>query len=240
MRFAIRFLALLVIVNVLVFLWPEPHNGSEQNASLSELNPEFISLNGVSDASEIKPQGKQKDKVAHRAQTESEPIHSTQGQSTQGLLSCYRLGPFLKQETYLQAQEKLTQYGVEYTEFVRESQKSQVYRVYLGPYLTRQSVLQAKYALLEKGVKDHFLRKHPDNSYLISLGIFSTREGALVLMEQLKGKVENMLLRDELLDLPTSYWLDMKFVDKGYTLQSLNGVDWGDRSVHINRIICQK
>lgn len=227
MRILLGFCAVLLIANVAVFFWPvsngvAPHVYAER----ADVNPHFLSLN------------KEVESKFYRTD-------SVQGLNTNGVEqalgineSCYRLGPFMFQSNYDLAQAVLFNAQLEFQKSTREAQDSLVYRVYLGPFETQAEVDDVRVDLKRNNVLDHFVRQSDDESYMISLGIYTTQETANKAVTLFDGTLEGVKLQQEQLLLPESYWLHFVLDDDGPIRQQLSAMEWGELAVKLGKYEC--
>lgn len=239
----IRILLLLVLANITVFFWPikaniAPHIYTEKE----ELNPHFVRLN-----KEIEERFYSQAKVSDLSGAEGlsalpavELAEAVSGGSKMiGSGVCYRLGPFMHQESYELAQAVLFNAGVDYQKSARASQKSDVYRLFLGPFENSALVADARVELKRKRILDHFSRKLDDGSYIISLGIYSSKESADTALRLFSGKLTGVKVQSETVLLPNSYWLHFVLQTGSSKLEQLSDIDWGENSVKLGPYTCR-
>jgi len=238
---------LLILLNVVVFLWPNsadfaPHVHIERK----ELNPHFVRLN-----KEIEERfySKASSDVVIAA-PDSQPLpenlellsvvdsNSIVAEVAEGDV-CYRLGPFTHQASYELAQAVLFNADVNFQKSTRVSQESDVFRLYVGPFANTEEVAQARVELTRKRILDHFARKLNDDQYMISLGIYSTQETADTALRLFKGKLNDIKVRNETVVLPDSYWLHFALRSESSKLAQLSQIDWGESSVKFGPHECK-
>ena len=71
------------------------------------------------------------------------------------------------------------------------------YRVFQGPFSSSGMARARRDSLTRKGIKEHFARKNSGGKYIVSLGVFSTRDKADRLVAALGKKGENAKIRTE-------------------------------------------
>jgi len=225
---------LLVLSNVVVYFWPDKSgNVSHVHSPKEEINPGFVKLQ-----SEVEDKFYTK-AVTKLAQSSVDVVgeKSVKAQSGQ---ECYRVGPFLNQVNYELAQAVLFNTNVSFKKSMRESQESNVYRVFLGPFSDREQVNEAKEYLKERRVLDHFVRKREQGDYIVSLGIYTTDETVLEAVQLLKQDLEGVKFESELVLLPESYWLHFAIEDENQIHQQLAQVDWGEPSAKMGKYECRQ
>ena len=176
-----KLIGLLVIVNIVVFLWPinksepahvHPHK-VDVNAGLLKLNKEV--------EAQYRDEQRAKAEAALSGATESDVALSSEEQ-------CYRLGPFSLKSNYEIAQATLLNAGLEVSSSIRAVSRTEVYRVFIGPFTDRAQAIDARSSLNNKGVLDHFIRNEPNGDTTVSLGIFSTEAAATGGLEGLSAQ----------------------------------------------------
>lgn len=216
MRVLISVVAVLFLLNVAAYLWPD---ASRMAVHVSEhkkdVNPQFIRLNKEIEAKHSKAASiKNTDKG-----------------------TCYRLGPFMYQTNYELAQAVLFNAGIEFKKSKRTSKESNVYRVYLGRYETKAEVTDARTKLKREKILDHFIRKESEESYIISLGIYTALETAQDALAIFEKDLTDVKIQEESLVLPDSFWLHFVSVSQGAVGQ-LMGMDWGEQSTELGEHAC--
>jgi len=218
MRVLMSVVAMLVLLNAAVFLWPDStRRAVHVSTPKPDINPQFIRLNKEIEAKYAKS-------VAR-------------AQNVDGI--CYRLGPFMYQANYELAQAVLFNASVEFTKSKRTSKESNVYRVYLGPYESRPEVSDVRVMLKRKNILDHFVRKVSEQEYVISLGIYTTLESAQDAVVLFDGKLEDVKIQSESLVLPDSFWLHFSLGSQRAIKQQLSDMDWGEQSAKLGEYDCQ-
>lgn len=232
MRFLMIACGGLLLANVAVLMWPDqvrtaPHIYPPK----SDVNPNFVRLNKeIEDKYYATASSATASSAA--AGTGSQVAEKEPGE-------CYRLGPFMHLANYEVAQAVLFNADVDFRGSTRASMESNVYRVYLGLYASPAVAADARTELKRKGLLDHFVRQETDGQYIVSLGIYTTEESANKAIEPLSKKLESVKLRQEMMVLPSSYWLHIDIDDQGQIGRQLARMDWGEQSTRLGRYPCQ-
>ncbi len=238
----LKIIGLLLLANIVVFLWPSKANVAPHVYSpRSELNPHFVRLNkeieeryyGSKAAKDVASLGVN----APSQGAVRESVLNLVDQTGEGV--CYRLGPFMHNESYELAQAVLFNAEVEFQKSTRNSQVSDVYRLYLGPFASAAEVADARVDLKRKRILDHFSRKLDSGEYLISLGIYSTKATADTALELFNGKLRGVKMQNETVVLPNSHWLHFVLQQSSSKFEQLNDIDWGENSVKLGPHTCK-
>lgn len=238
-RIYLYIIALLILMNVGVLLWPDSANYAPHAYNpKAEINPHFVRLNkeiearfrvGMSDgvlASKVRPDVSVEESIV------------VQAASSDSAAECYRVGPFFHQPSYELAQAVLFKAGVEYRKSKRLSKESNVFRVFLGPFETSAQAADVRIDLKRQKVLDHFVRKQNDG-FIVSLGIYSTAastEAAIDLFEESLGVVNKQA---ESVLLPESYWLHFNVGEQEAVLATLVKISWGEVSAKMGKYSCE-
>ncbi len=255
-----KVILLLVLANVVVFLWPSKANlAPHVYTKKAELNPHFVRLNkeiedpfyakvGDEQGVEIKSNLVQPEieiidieTSANAVETSTADFDSILAESPVSQSSggqCYRLGPFMHQASYELAQAVLFNANVDFQTSVRSSQESKVFRLFLGPFADAKEVAAARLELKQKRVLDHFSRKLDDGKYMISLGIYSTQKSANSAFRLFADKVADVKVQNEMVVLPDNYWLHFKLLRASSKFAQLSNIDWGETSVKLGPHSC--
>ena len=100
--------------------------------------------------------------------------------------SCYRLGPFKKEESWQAATKWMGQNGIEFRHVTSESRELRAVRVYLGPYSSISSTEPVVRRLKGKNL-DYFVSLAENGSVRISLGYFTQEELAAKFLAHLQS-----------------------------------------------------
>lgn len=255
-RFLLYFSALLVLINVTIYVWPVNVNSAPHIYSPeSDLNPHFVRLNKEieerfysSSTEEIAGSsidGLDNDVLvdsgaAVDSGSDEELIVASSSviEGVDGALDCYRVGPFMHQANYELAQAVLFNADVDYKKSKRASRESDVFRIFLGPFESQVEVRAARLELTKKKVLDHFVRKRADGLLVISLGIYSTNDTANAAVRLFEEKLGEVQRREETIVLPDSYWLHFGATDDDRSLAQLSNIDWGEPSAKMGLYGC--
>lgn len=234
MRFLVVVCVLLVLSNVVIYLWPDKANyAPHAHIEKTDVNPNYLRLN-----KEIE------DKFYNRpviSDAESVVVNIAGGKKSEGnqSINCYRVGPFLHEVNYELAQAVLYNASVDYKAAKRESKESSVYRVYLGPFDSQAAASDIRTDLRRKKILDHFVRKNEQGEYLVSLGIYTTKESVLDAVSLFEATLEGVKYANELVLLPESYWLYFALEEENPIREQLFQVDWGERAAKMGKFQCQ-
>ena len=246
----LKFILLLILVNVVVFLWPSTANvAPHAYRGKAEVNPHFVRLNQeiesrfYADISEdvliSKPAGDELVVDFDRgidivSASEAASVAVSGGEGDE----CYQLGPFAYQESYELAQAVLFNADVQFTKRSRVSKESDVFRLYLGPFSSSAQVAESRLELKQKKILDHFSRKLDDGQYIISLGIYSSQESADSAVRLFSNKLQDVKVQGERVVLPDSYWLHFELLESSNKVAQLTGINWGENSVKMSPDKC--
>lgn len=223
---------LLVLLNVVVFLWPDKANfAPHAYAEKKDVNPNYLRLN-----KEIE------DKFYNRAAApikESITIDDGVVAAIVKNANCFRVGPFLHKENYELAQAVLYNADVEYKKAKRESQESNVFRVFLGPFESSAQAADIRTDLRRKKILDHFVRKKADGTFIVSLGIYTSQQSVADAVRLFEESLSDVKYEDELVLLPESYWLYFNLGEENPIRQQLLQLDWGERAAKMGKFECQ-
>lgn len=242
-------IGILIISNVVVYFWPDELNtGAKLYATKADVKPHFLRLNKeiedkyyarqkidkLVSESTFTPPISSDDLAANLLQEEAS--NADDGVALEG--DCYRLGPFLHVANYELAQALLLSEDLDYKKTKRVAKQSDVYRVYLGPFTDPAVVIDTRTELNSKKVFDHFVRKEPDGSLIISLGIYSNLQKAADAVELFSGSLDTVRQRSENIALPASYWLHFMISSEDPLRAKLEQTDWGETSAKVGRFQC--
>lgn len=204
----------LLLLNAALFLWATGHD-PERPASASAYP--VVSAESMRLLSEIK--------AANDSAPETER-------------RCVRIGPFVSSAVVALAAQKLDAMSLSYTRRTVKSREIRAFRVFLGPY-RNDTALDTQRRLLEAaGVEDYYVKRN-DGAGIISLGLFSQREGAEAMRRRLARDDIEASLRAEERVLKPNYWLEIN--DPGVadgTPRELAGARWGEQEARARRFEC--
>lgn len=239
----VQLMLLLILANVVIFWWPsQANNAPHVYPQRNELNPHFVRLNKeIEDRFYSKANGdielEGSSQVSSLGPAAIESVPNVVDASGDGV--CYRLGPFMHQASYDLAQAVLFNADVNFQKTKRASQESDVYRLFLGPFGSGAEVADARLDLKRKRILDHFSRKLDSGEYMISLGIYSTRETASTALRLFDGKLDGVQMQNETVVLPDSYWLHFVLQQDSEKFEQMNDIEWGENSVKLGPHTCR-
>lgn len=154
---------------------------------------------------------------------------------------CVRIGPFSSSAVASLAAQKLDAMSIRYSRRTVGSREIRAYRVFLGPFES-DSAMDVQRRLLESGgVEDYYVKPGSDGSGgIISLGLFSQRDGAEVMRRNLADDNIDARLRTEERVLEPNFWLEVDDpAVSGGTPRELAEASWGENDVRVRRYQCQ-
>lgn len=227
MRMLLFSCGLLVLANTVLFLWPDSASTAAHIYSVKdEVNPHFIRLN-----KEIE------DRYLDTIPATGRGVEFRLAASNGAI--CYRLGPFMHRANYELAQAVLFNANVEYQKSTRKAKQSGVYRVFLGPFASQAKALDKRSELRKKRILDHFVRKQDDGGFIVSLGIYATKQSATKALSLFGGVLDSVKMAQEVLLLPDSYWLHFAIQDGNHLQEELAFMDWGEQSSKLGKYKCR-
>lgn len=231
-------IALLVLLNVGVMLWPDSANHAPHVYSVKkEVNPHFVRLNKEIEERFYSQVGAEA--TVSSSTDEPRPIFGAKSSpSVVESEACYRVGPFIHQSNYELAQAVLFNAGVDYSKSKRLSKESSVFRVYLGAYDSPAEAADVRVELKRKKVLDHFVRKQGER-FIVSLGIYSTLESADKAIRLFEAKLGLVSKQAENVVLPESYWLHFSVAGNDRARDQLSTMDWGETAAKMGLFTCE-
>jgi len=152
---------------------------------------------------------------------------------------CARIGPFVDSAVAALAGQKLDALSLSYSRRTIKSREIRAYRVFLGPFETRAGI-EAQRRLLQAGdIEDFYLKRDEQGVGIISLGLFSQRDGAELLADRLSRLDIQAKIRPEDRTLKPSFWLEID--DPSVARQippELAEARWGERRARLRRYEC--
>jgi hypothetical protein len=193
-----RFFALLVLLNVGVWMWGTWYkgNGEEPRRPRPPVNAagmRLLSEPGVA----LTPRAP--------AQPQSEPLSRVQADAATPV--CFSAGPFVTAEAAASLAAQLGAAHWSTTPRADEEQVESAYRVFLPPFASHKAAEAKRRELSRLGVEDHYLITEPDKKNAISLGVFSTREAAVKHAQGLSQRGVPVQV-EALHHMQKRYWLD--------------------------------
>lgn len=153
---------------------------------------------------------------------------------------CARIGPFVSSAVASLAAQKLDEMALNYSRRTVKAREIRASRVYLGPFETQSALQTQRQLLASAGVEDYYVKREgEENAGIVSLGLFSQREGAEVLLGKLARADVEARIRSEDRVLKPNYWLEIEdpAVAEG-TPAELTGVSWGESGARLRRYAC--
>ena len=231
MRFLIIVCFLLVLLNVTAYLWPDESNYAPNvQPQKQDLNTQYLRLN-----KEIE------DDYYQRLDSQSAELVDIEltGQRILPESSCYRVGPFIDEVNFEQAQVLLGDAQVEFEASRRESKESNVFRVYIGPYGSQDEASDAREDLRQKQILDHFIRENSEGQPIVSLGIYTTQETLDEALALFSDSLVDVKFDEELVLLPESSWLHFSLEEQNPNREELLQVDWGESAAKMGKFACR-
>lgn len=192
------FFLLLVIANVVAFIW----FGWLQ----SPAQPAFVAI----PLPDVKPLQLVADLTPAERRTLSKPAAAPQpapAVATDTTASCTSYGPFPDAEAAQTAIGRLQKDGVSVMQRLIPGKVRSGYWVYLPPFGSHAEAEAAAALLKKRGVKDLYIVTTAANRNAISLGVYSDRYGALAHQKTIRQLGYHPLVTERFRDAPR-YWLD--------------------------------
>ncbi len=190
---------LLVLTNGLVYLW---FSAGQQSVSAVPTDTDSI----VAQLILLSESG-------HDFKPENPNVADNGPVANRDTKICFTLGPFMNQESVLEAGEKLTAAGLAFERRVSEKKEQIGYWVYLPPFATPEAAQEKAQEFRLLGEKHYYVVKPPSEyAYGISLGVFQDRGNAERRHRQIERLGYSPLLEGRFRQNPV-YWLD--YVESG-------------------------
>ena len=122
-------------------------------------------------------------------------------------LSCYSIGPFYEENAVKSASSTLTGLGLVTSHKSEVRKELSGFWVYIPPLPSRDEARKVIGMLKQRGLKDFLIVSNGDKRNAISLGFFSTRDGAQQHQTRMKAIGLNSVL-EEAYKETNGYWLD--------------------------------
>lgn len=154
---------------------------------------------------------------------------------------CVRIGPFSSSAVASLAAQKLDAMSISHSRRTVGSREIRAYRVFLGPF-DSDAAMEVQRRLLEAaGVEDYYVKPGSDGGGgIISLGLFSQRDGAEVMRRNLADDNIEAKLRTEERVLEPNFWLEVDDpAVAGGTPRELAEASWGENDVRVRRYQCR-
>ena len=205
----------LLLLNAALFLWATGHDpGRPTSASAYPV----VSAESMRLLSEVK---------ARRESTGAEEPR------------CMRIGPFNSSAVVSLAAQQLDAMSLNYTRRTVKPREIRAFRVFLGPFQSESATTTQRRLLENAGVEDYYVKRLEDGGGIVSLGLFSQREGAEVRRRQLDAKGVEAKLRTEQRVLEPNFWLEIRDPAVAREIPpELSGANWGEDDARVRRYEC--
>ena len=140
-------------------------------------------------------------------------VNKTQVSAAFFKLECYSLGAFSVKDSLIPVISSLEKLGIKSTKRYETRSELSGYWVYIPPLPSREDARKVVSMLRERGVNDYQIVSTGINKHAISLGFFSTSEGAV----QHKTHMQTLGLApamDESYKESSGFWLDFASLDQ--------------------------
>lgn len=206
----------LLVLNAAMFLWATGHDPGRQSSAAAY---PVVSGESMRLLSEVK------------AERESD---------SEDRRRCARIGPFASSSVAAVAAQKLDEMSLSYRRRTVKSREIRAFRVFLGP-LRGEPAIETQRRLLDSGgVEDYYVKRDESGGAIISLGLYSQRDGAEAMLRRLARNDIQANLRTEERVLEPNYWLEIDdpALD-GRIPQELTGASWGEQEARVRRYDCR-
>ncbi len=204
------------------------------NIVQSDLDPEADSSQ-TGENTEVQTITSQATDAVNSSITTSAEIDSNYGDIQVIAQSCYRVGPFKKEESWQAAIDWMTQNEFSFVHVASESRELRAVRVYLGPFASIGSTAQTVEDLKQKSL-DHFVYLEESGSARISLGYFTQQELATKFLEYLESIEVEANSQPEYRKLGPFNWMEIPVgsVEESQIISH----DWSEANVGLSRVNC--
>ncbi len=244
----------LVLLNLVLFLWPQSDDRSnlaapEINASqlqlLSEVRPPestktlfeqlSMTLPRVQEpvVEEILQQASEPQSLAVADQEIDQQLDQENDES-----SCYKIGPFVNINAFTMTRARLDQLEIPFTLGQVGPRSATVVRLFTGPYESYEQAEAAQVGLRERGLMDHFIK--PDGeSWVLSIGVFVERDRAEQRLLLLQRREPSVKLRVEYGEIPPGSWVIVEYekLSKAESAELLT-IPWHESGVELSVSPC--
>lgn len=205
----------LCVINAALFLWATGHDpdGLEPASAYPVVNAENMRL-------------------LHEL---GEPGQG--GEDSRG--RCARIGPFVDSAVAALAGQKLDALSLSYSRRTVKSREIRAYRVFLGPFETRTGIEAQRRLLKADDIEDFYIKRDEQGAGIISLGLFSQRDGAEQLADRLSRLDMQVRIRAEDRTLKPRFWLEIDDPSLAREIPpELAEARWGERGARLRRYEC--
>lgn len=206
----------LLVLNAALFLWATGHDPGRPSSAAAY---PVVSAESMRLLSEVK--------------AEHDSDHDNRRR-------CARIGPFASSSVAAVAAQKLDAMSLSYSRRTVKSREIRAFRVFLGP-LRGESAIETQRRLLEAGgVEDYYVKRDENGGAIVSLGLYSQRDGAEVMLRKLARNDIQANLRTEERVLEPNYWLEIDdpALDREIP-RELAGASWGEQEARVRRYDCR-
>jgi len=148
---------------------------------------------------------------------------------------CLRVGPFISKTKAVFSRTLLTTLGVRTVALeASPDRRIKAYRIFMGPFQSRRARVAIRDHLNSLGIYDLYFIRESDGTLLISLGLFTQKNGAFRFLQKLREQGLQASLRKEMRSLGGSYWLLLTGLDE----RKVSDRNWSDPRARLHRVIC--
>lgn len=152
---------------------------------------------------------------------------------------CVHIGPFTSSAVVALAAQKLDAMALSYNRRTVKSRELRAFRVFLGPFRSESAIATQRRLLESAGVEDYYVKRDNEGGGIISLGLFSQREGAEVMQRQLAERGVDARLATEERVLEPNFWLEIRDPAVAREIPpELSGANWGEDDARVRRHEC--
>lgn len=205
----------LLLLNAGLFLWATGH---ETSGSAGASAYPVVSAESMRLLSEVK--------ATRETPAEAQP-------------RCARIGPFVNSAVEALAAQKLDTMNLDYTHRTVKSREIRAFRVFLGPFDSQSGIDAQRHLLDLAGIKDYYVKHGEGGAGIISLGLFSQRDGAELLLARLSRNDIQARIRPENRVLNPTFWLEINdpALERGIPPE-LAQASWGEKGAEIRPYAC--
>lgn len=205
----------LLLLNAALFLWATGHDPGRPTSAAAY---PVVSAESMRLLSEVK--------ARRESSGGEEPL-------------CVRIGPFDSSAVVSLAAQQLDAMSLSYTRRTVKAREIRAFRVFLGPFQSESAITTQRRLLENAGVEDYYVKRLEDGGGIVSLGLFSQREGAEIRQRQLDGKGVQAKLSTEQRVLDPNFWLEINDPEVAAEVpDELAGASWGEKAARARRYEC--
>lgn len=217
--------ALLLIINVMVYLWVGGDAG--RGAEFSREHRADVNKAGMLLLSES-------DTTARTSNIADGSSPATEKSVPTPVATCYRIGPFKQEAAWQAAMTWVEQQKIAFTTVNSARREFRAMHVFLGPYTEAQAV--AMLPSLQQHGLEHFKHRIKDNQTRISLGYFTQK----ILANRFMAHLDTLGLAAQIQPvyqlLSPLNWLQIPIVDN--ILATLKQHNWRAENIKLVQIDC--